>query len=83
MDLPLRPLLIDCRIELRKAMRQFDQSDLCHRLDTALAMLGTGSASPGPGAPTSTSTSFITSGPPASAIRIAFVIAVSLWIFER
>ena len=40
MDLPLRPLLIDCRIELRKAMRHFDQSDLCHRLETALSMLG-------------------------------------------
>ncbi|MGL6291113.1 MAG: hypothetical protein ACRC2H_10530 [Silanimonas sp.] len=50
MDLPLRPLLIDCRIELRKAMRQFDQSDLCHRLDTALSMLGTGTASLAPGA---------------------------------
>lgn len=48
MDLPLRPLLIDCRIELRKAMRQFDQSDLCHRLDTALSMLGTGTTSPAP-----------------------------------
>ena len=42
MDLPIRPLLIDCRIELRKSMRQFDQSDLCHRLDTALSMLGDG-----------------------------------------
>jgi hypothetical protein len=40
MDLPLRPLLIDCRIELRKALRQFDQTDLCHRIDTALSMLG-------------------------------------------
>lgn len=48
MDLPIRPLLIDCRIELRKSMRQFDQSDLCHRLDTALSMLGTsGAATPG------------------------------------
>lgn len=50
MDLPLRPLLIDCRIELRKAMRQFDQSDLCHRLDTALSMLGAGVGVPAPGA---------------------------------
>ncbi len=50
MDLPLRPLLIDCRIELRKAMRQFDQSDLCHRLDTALSMLGAGVGAPAPGA---------------------------------
>ncbi|GIX37283.1 MAG: hypothetical protein KatS3mg128_1290 [Silanimonas sp.] len=40
MDLPLRPLLIDCRIELRKALRQFDQTDLCHRIDAALSMLG-------------------------------------------
>lgn len=39
MDLPIRPLLIDCRIELRKAQRNFDQSDLCQRLDTALSML--------------------------------------------
>ena len=42
MDLPFRPLLIDCRIELRKSLRNFDQSDLCHRLDAALSMLAAG-----------------------------------------
>ncbi len=47
MDLPLRPLLIDCRIELRKALRQFDQTDLCHRIDTALSMLGNEAAKAG------------------------------------
>lgn len=50
MDLPIRPLLIDCRIELRKAMRNFDQSDLCHRIDTTLSMLATGPAAPVAGA---------------------------------
>lgn len=39
MDLPLRPLLIDCRIELRKSMRQFEQSDLSQRLEAALAAM--------------------------------------------
>lgn len=39
MDLPLRPLLLDCRIELRKALRAYDQSELGQRLDIALAML--------------------------------------------
>jgi len=39
MDLPLRPLLIDCRIELRKAMRQFDQSELIERGEAWLASL--------------------------------------------
>ena len=47
MDLPLRPLLIDCRIELRKALRQFEQTDLCQRLEAALATLENAS---GPGA---------------------------------
>ena len=50
MDLPIRPLLIDCRIELRKSLRNFDQTDLCHRLDTALSMLGTGTGLAAPGA---------------------------------
>lgn len=50
MDLPLRPLLIDCRIELRKSLRNFDQTDLCHRLDTALSMLGSGVGLTAPGA---------------------------------
>lgn len=50
MDLPIRPLLIDCRIELRKSLRNFDQSDLCHRLDTALTLLASsgGSSVPAP-----------------------------------
>ncbi len=50
MDLPIRPLLIDCRIELRKSQRHFDQSDLCHRIDTALALLGSPVGVPVPGA---------------------------------
>lgn len=39
MDLPLRPLLLDCRIELRKALRGYEQSELAQRLDAALALL--------------------------------------------
>ena len=53
MDLPIRPLLLDCRIELRKSLRNFDQSELGLRLDAALSMsvptpaAGTPVASPG------------------------------------
>lgn len=39
MDLPMRPLLIDCRIELRKSLRNFDKTELCQRLDAALSVL--------------------------------------------
>ena len=39
MDLPLRPLLIDCRLELRKALRHYEQTDLAQRLEAALSML--------------------------------------------
>lgn len=39
MDLPLRPLLLDCRIELRKALRNYEQSELAQRLETALTLL--------------------------------------------
>lgn len=36
MDLPLRPLLLDCRMELRKLVRNFDKTELCARLDAAM-----------------------------------------------
>lgn len=39
MDLPLRPLLLDCRIELRRALRDYEQSELAQRIDAALAAL--------------------------------------------
>ncbi|HAI58284.1 MAG TPA: hypothetical protein DCM32_00190 [Xanthomonadaceae bacterium] len=39
MDLPLRPLLIDCRLELRKSLRHYEQTDLAQRLEAALSML--------------------------------------------
>src|SRR5690348_2782243 len=32
----LRALLIDCRIELRKASRDFQKSELCERIDHAI-----------------------------------------------
>lgn len=35
----LRPLLIDCRIELRKHQRDFQKSELCERLDLMLQSL--------------------------------------------
>lgn len=76
MDLPLRPLLIDCRIELRKAMRQFDQSDLCHRLDTALSMLGASVGAPAPGAEKP-------SGPPAPSERSGQQVAYAWQMAAR
>ena len=44
MDLPLRPLLLDCRIELRKALRGYEQSELAQRIDAALSALSTPAA---------------------------------------
>lgn len=35
----LRPLLIDCRIELRKHLRDFQKTELCERLDLILQSL--------------------------------------------
>ena len=35
----LRNLLIDCRIELRKLVRDFHKTELCERLDAAMAQL--------------------------------------------
>ena len=40
----LRDLLIDCRIELRKSMREFAKSELCERIDAAMQTL---SSAPG------------------------------------
>jgi len=39
MDFPIRPLLIDCRIELRKALRHFENTQLAQRLEEALATI--------------------------------------------
>jgi len=36
---PLRTLLIDCRIELRKLVREFHKTELCERLDTVVQTL--------------------------------------------
>ena len=36
----LRTLLIDCRIELRKLVREFHKTELCERLDVAVQSLG-------------------------------------------
>ena len=36
----LRALLIDCRIELRKLVRDFHKTELCERLDVAVQSLG-------------------------------------------
>ena len=35
----LRTLLIDCRIELRKLVREFHKTELCERLDVAVQSL--------------------------------------------
>lgn len=46
----LRPLLIDCRIELRKHLRDFQKSELCERLDLMLQSIGDGSLAIAPAA---------------------------------
>ena len=65
MDLPLRPLLIDCRLELRKSLRHYEQTDLAQRLEAALAMLAEPAAPVAPpgGAAASASPAAARSGP--------------------
>jgi len=54
----LRALLIDCRIELRKAIRDFEKSELCDRINAAITELAKGpppaaaGATAAPAAPT-------------------------------
>src|SRR5687768_7628117 len=53
----LRALLIDCRIELRKAIRDFEKSELCDRINAAITELAKNAqaaaapAAPAPAAP--------------------------------
>lgn len=42
----LRPLLIDCRIELRKLVRDFQKTELCERLDLAIQQVANASLAP-------------------------------------
>ncbi|MBY4597412.1 hypothetical protein K3217_18010 [bacterium BD-1] len=42
----LRPLLIDCRIELRKLARDFQKTELCERLDLAIQQVANASLAP-------------------------------------
>ena len=42
----LRALLIDCRIELRKAVRDFEKSELCDRINAAISELAKAQAAP-------------------------------------
>jgi hypothetical protein len=42
----LRALLIDCRIELRKAIRDFEKSELCDRINAAITDLAKQQAAP-------------------------------------
>ena len=42
----LRALLIDCRIELRKAVRDFEKSELCDRINAAITDLAKAQAAP-------------------------------------
>jgi hypothetical protein len=42
----LRALLIDCRIELRKAVRDFEKSELCDRINAAITELARQQAAP-------------------------------------
>jgi hypothetical protein len=48
---PLRTLLIDCRIELRKLVREFHKTELCERLDAMVQTLQRTPAEVMPGAP--------------------------------
>lgn len=45
----LRALLIDCRIELRKLVRDFQKSELCERLDLAIQQASNANLPPPPG----------------------------------
>lgn len=47
----LRPLLIDCRIELRKHLRDFQKTELCERLDLILQSLTDAPVAPAAAAP--------------------------------
>jgi hypothetical protein len=42
----LRALLIDCRIELRKAVRDFEKTELCDRINAAIGELAKQAAAP-------------------------------------
>lgn len=42
----LRPLLIDCRIELRKLARDFQKTELCERLDLAIQQVANANLAP-------------------------------------
>jgi hypothetical protein len=42
----LRALLIDCRIELRKTIRDFEKSELCDRINAAITELAKAQAAP-------------------------------------
>ena len=42
----LRALLIDCRIELRKAVRDFEKSELCDRINAAITEVAKQNAAP-------------------------------------
>ena len=42
----LRPLLIDCRIELRKLARDFQKTELCERLDLAIQQVANANLGP-------------------------------------
>jgi hypothetical protein len=42
----LRALLIDCRIEMRKAIRDFEKSELCDRINAAITELAKQQAAP-------------------------------------
>src|SRR5262245_14135812 len=44
----LRALLIDCRIDLRKAVRDFEKTELCDRINAAIAELAKAQAAPAP-----------------------------------
>jgi hypothetical protein len=44
----LRALLIDCRIELRKAVRDFEKSELCDRINAAIVEAAKAAQNPAP-----------------------------------
>ena len=49
----LRTLLIDCRIELRKLVREFHKTELCERMDAMVQTLQRTPVEIGPDAPPS------------------------------
>jgi ribosomal 50S subunit-associated protein YjgA (DUF615 family) len=69
----LRNLLIDCRIELRKLVRDFHKTELCERLDAAMSQLGNAAKADAPKPMTTgTTTDKTEKTPPPNQVALAW-----------